>query len=158
MAEQKIKGFNILEDLELEPETLREFYTTEFFQRTLSHIFGLYENKWKALRVNANGSLIVALESTALEKYQVLNIVAGDTLSVPYLFTLPEGMDAVRRVEVFVRNAPVLIKFIAPDDTELDLRTLPEGMMYVVDAKVKGVRVMNYIPGVNSILEIVGWY
>lgn len=158
MAEQKIKSLNLLEDLELSPEYLREFYTTDFFQRTLSHLFGLYENKWKALRATANGELIVYQAQAMIEKYDVISVTAEDFESVPFLFNFPEGVNVTKVIEVHVLDNPVLIRFIPYDETVLGQIYHEAGGVYIRAASFKGFTVQNAITGAYAKVTVVGWY
>ncbi|MEM2149854.1 MAG: hypothetical protein QXO46_08305 [Nitrososphaerota archaeon] len=158
MAEQKIKGFNILEDLELEPETLREFYTTEFFQRTLSHIFGLYENKWKAIKVTANGELVTYQSQTYVEKYDVIEVTAGGEETVPYMFTFPQGVTTTKIVEIHTGDTPVYIRFIPADDVQLEKIYHDAGMIYIRAIAIKGFTAQSVNPTSNAFVRVIGWY
>ncbi len=158
MAEQKIKGFNWLEELELEPEFLREIYTTDFFQRTLAHLFGFYENRWKALRVNADGELIVQTSEKVIEKYDVIEATAGDNESTPYYFNFPEGITATKVVEIHTGLYPILVRFIPTDDTVLEKIYHPASTILVRAIAVKGFTIQNAIAGQNADIRVIGWY
>lgn len=158
MAEQKIRNFDLLEDLDLDPETIREFYTTEFFQRALAHLFALYENKWRALRSTANGELLIYQSQTYIEKYDVIEATAGDTESTPYLFSFPPGVNTTKVVEVHTTTNPVLIRFIPYDDTVLEQIYHDSGMVYIRMIAVKGFKIKNANTGANAFIRVIGWY
>lgn len=158
MAEQKIKNFNLLEDLELEPETLREFYTTEFFQRTLAHLFGLYENKWRAVRTDADGHLVVVQAEAKIEKYDVQTILVETPELGPFYFNLPEDVRTTKVVEVHVGPYPVKIRFIPFDDTVLDYIYHPANAVIMRQISVKGFY-LSLPEGVETTtVTVIGWY
>lgn len=158
MAEQKIRNFNLLEDLDFEPETLREFYTTEFFQRALAHLYGLYENKWRAIKCTANGELLVISSQQYVEKYDVKEVTAGDTESVEYQFSFSPGVSATKVVEVHVGTYPVKIRFVPVDGTVLPQIYHDAGIMVVRAISVRGFKVQNANTGQNAFVRVIGWY
>lgn len=158
MAEQKIKNFDILEDLELEPESLREFYTSDFFQRSLAHLFALYEQKWRALRCTANGELIVYQSQSYIEKYDVIEATASNTESTVYTFSFPPGVNTTRVVEVHVIDNPVKIRFVPYDDTVLEQIYHEAGGIYIRAIAVKGFTIQNAVTGATGKVRVIGWY
>jgi len=158
MAEQEIKGFNWLEELDLDPETLRRVYTTDFFQRTLSHLFGLYQNTWKAVRVDANGYLITTTAGQTIEKYDVKEVTASDTESALYTFNFPSGITATKLVEVHVGTYPVYIRFVPVDNTVLPQIYHQSGMVVFRAISIKGFKVQNATAGQNAFVRVIGWY
>jgi hypothetical protein len=155
---QELKGAENLEDEEYEPAYLAKLYVNNIFQRSLAHLYGFYEGKWRRVAVDANGNLLITSTETAIQKYDVIKVTAGDTESVALLFTFPSGITVTRVVEVYTTNAPVLIRFIPYDDTVLEQRTLPANSFYSVVASIKGFKVQNAIAGSNATVEVVGWY
>jgi hypothetical protein len=156
--EQEIKGIENLEEEELEPSYLTRLYTNNYFQRALAHLYGFYEGKWRRVVVDANGNLLTRSVETAIQKYDVINITAGDTESVAQLFSFPSGITVTRLVEVYTKTNPVLIRFIPYDETVLEQRELPANSFYSVDASIIGFKVQNAIAGSNAVVQVTGWY
>ena len=158
MAEQEIKGFSWLEDIELEPETLRRVYTTDLFQRTLSHLFGLYGSLWRAVKVDANGYLITVRAGETIEKYDVIEVTASDSESAVYTFNFPEGISATKVVEIHVGQYPVKIRFVPVDETALEQIYHQANSIIMRAIAVKGFRVQNATAGQNAFVRVIGWY
>lgn len=158
MAEQEIKGFDWLEDIELEPETLRRIYTSDFFQRTLSHLFAKYRDKWVALQADANGYLLVQSPSQLIEKCDVKEVTASDTESALYTFSFPEGIKTTKVVEVHVGTNPILIRFVPEDDSVLPQIYHSAGMVIMRGISIKGFKVQNAVAGQTATARIIGWF
>jgi hypothetical protein len=156
--EQEIKGIENLEEEELEPSYLTRLYTNNYFQRALAHLYGFYEGKWRRVVVDANGNLLTKSVETAIQKYDVISITAGDTESVAQLFSFPSGINTTRVVEVYTKTNPVLIRYIPYDDTVLEQKNLPANSFYSIDVAVKGFKVQNAVAGSNAVVEVTGWY
>ena len=156
--EQEIKGIENLEDEELEPSYLTRLYTNNYFQRALAHLYGFYEGKWRRVVVDANGNLLTRSVEAAIQKYDVINITAGDTESVAQLFSFPSGINTTVVVEVYTKNYPVLLRYIPYDDTVLKQFELPANSFYSIDASIKGFKVQNSIAGSNAVVQVKGWY
>jgi len=155
---QELKGTENLEDEEFEPAYLAKLYVNNIFQRSLAHLYGFYEGKWRRVAVDANGNLLITYTETSIQKYDVIRVTAGDTESIAYLFTFPSGITVTKVVEVYTTNAPVRIRFIPYDETVLEQRTLPANSFYSVVACIKGFKVQNAIAGSNATVEVIGWY
>ncbi|MEM3554498.1 MAG: hypothetical protein QXU79_01605 [Candidatus Micrarchaeaceae archaeon] len=158
MQEQEVKDFDIYEELTLEPEYVTTFTTNTFLQRTIAHLFGYYEGKWRKVRVDANGSLLVTSTEKAIEKYDVLTLIASDEESIQYTFTLPPGVSAVRTVDIYVMDGPCYIRLIPTDDTVLPQFILPSQSWYSVDGNFKGIKVQAVNPGESVNIQVIGWW
>ena len=156
--EQDIKGIENLEDEELEPSYLTRLYTNNYFQRALAHLYGFYEGKWRRIAVDGNGNLLIKSTEAAIQKYDIINIIASDTESVAQLFSFPSNITVTRLVEVYTKFNPVLIRFIPYDNTVLKQIELPANSFYSVDVAVIGFKVQNAVTGNSAVVQAVGWY
>jgi hypothetical protein len=155
---QELKGAENLEDEEYEPAYLAKLYVNNIFQRSLAHLYGFYEGKWRRVAVDSNGNLLVKGAEKAIEKYDVITVTSGDTESVAQLFSFPEGITTTRTVDVYVKVNPVLIRFIPYDDTVLEQIELPANSFYSVDVAIKGFKVQNAVAGSNAVVQVIGWF
>jgi len=158
MAEQEIKSFNWLEELDLEPETLRRVYTSDFFQRAIAHLFALYQNTWKAVRCDANGYLLTMSPYQYIEKYDVIEATAGDTESSLYSFNFPSGVTTTKLVEIHTTTYPILVRFVPADGTVLEQIYHQAGMIIFRAIAVKGFKIQNATAGQNAFIRVIGWY
>jgi len=137
---------------------LTRLYTNNYFQRALAHLYGFYEGKWRRVAVDGNGNILIKNVEGAIQKYDVINITAGDTESVAQLFSFPSGILVTRLVEVYTKTNPVLIRFIPYDETVLEQFELPANSFYSIDASIIGFKVQNAIAGSNAVIQVKGWY
>ena len=148
---QKVKA-HLLEDLEFEPEGVRNFFVTNIFGRVFAHLVGWTGKKARMLRCTSAGELKTAPTSTGIEKYTRVSGEASDAWVGPYDFE-PE----VSRIDTFVWDNPMEIKFvITPGVDGVDIE-VPVGF-YSVDLRSTGFKVKNKTAGQNARYQVVGWW
>ena len=147
---QKVKA-NLLEDLDFEPEKIRNFYTTTIFGRALAHIVGWTGKKALMLRCTSAGELKTAPTSTGIEKYSVKPVEGADDW---------QGWDfdlgVVSRVDIFLFENTAEVRFKDSDGIVGDIFELPEGF-YSVDMRTPSIQMKNKTAGQNIRGQVIGW-
>ncbi|MBA7642920.1 hypothetical protein ES703_50629 [subsurface metagenome] len=148
---QKVKE-HLLEDLEFEPEQVRNFFVTNLFQRAFSHLVGWTGKKSLMLRCTSAGEIKTALTTTGIEDYTRWIGGSPDNWSTAYGWP-----QVASRLDIFIWNYPVLIKIKKADETSGDDLEIPVGF-YSVDIRNLGFQIKNKTPGETATFQVVGWW
>ena len=148
---QKVKA-HLLEDLEFEPEQVRNFYTSNIFQRTLAHMVGWTGRQAKMLRCTAAGELKTAPTSTGIEHNDTKKGDAPDEYGAMQKFD-----QVASRLDIFIWDNPALIKRSQDGSTYEDEIEVPAGF-YSVDAVTVGFSIQNETEFSVARYQVVGWW
>ena len=148
---QKVKA-HLLEDLEFEPEQVRNFYTTNIFGRALAHLVGWTGTKARMLRCTAAGELKVAPTSTGIEHHDTGSGSGPDAWGGTKYFD-----QIASRVDIFVWDNPLLIRRTPIVGTWEDEIEVPVGF-YSIDAVTAGYQIQNKTEGQVARYQVVGWW
>ena len=148
---QKIKA-NLSEDLDFEPEKIRNYYTTTIFQRALAHIVGWTGTKAKMLRCTAAGELKTAPTSTGIEHNDTKPGDAPDAYGAMQTFDL-----VASRLDIFIWDNPAIFKRSLDGATYDDEIEVPAGF-YSVDAVTAGFTIKNKTPTSVARYQVIGWW
>lgn len=102
---QEIVSDNFLDDIDLNPSQVREYFVSNIVRRTLAHLQALSSDGPVRLRATAAGYLKVSTYGSAIEDDETFNYTSQDT-AVEQSFS-----QTVQRVEIFLRSGDAKIKF-----------------------------------------------
>jgi len=148
---QKVKA-HLLEDLEFEPEQVRNFFVTNLFQRAFSHLVGWTGKKSRMLRCTAAGELKTAPTSTGIEHNDTKSGDAPDTYGAMQTFD-----QVASRLDIFIWDNPALFKRSLDGSTYEDAIEVPVGF-YSVDAVTAGFTIQNETEFSVARYQVVGWW
>ena len=148
---QKVKA-HLPEDLEFEPEVVRNFFVTNIFSRVFSHLVGWTGKRAKMLRCTQAGELKTAPTSTGIEYHDTKS---GDA---------PNNYDAViefdqlvSRLDIFIFDNPAYIKRFLVAESDFDDIEVPVGF-YSLDAVTYGFKIKNKTADAVARYQVVGWW
>jgi len=148
---QKVKA-HLLEDLEFEPEQVRNFYTSNIFGRAFAHLVGWTGKKARMLRCTAAGELKTAPTTTGIESYTVTDASATDGI-LKFFFS---GA-VVSRVDIFIWDNPALVMLSLDGTTYGAEIEVPAGF-YSVECRALKFGIRNKTAGQTARYQIVGWW
>jgi len=154
-VEQKIKQNTLFnEDLILEPETVRELYTDNYYRRNLSLLEGWTGYRTKLLKVTSDGVLKVAMTGAGLTDYNTETGTALDDYDTTTTFRYEE---AYSRWDILIEDNDAIVSFRNQFDTGwLDDIILTTGY-HSLDFSSKGIRIKNRNAGSNAKFQIVAY-
>ena len=148
---QKVKA-HLDEDLDFEPEHVRNFFTSNIFTRALAHLVGWTGRGAKMLRCTQAGELKTAPTSTGIEYHDTK---AGDA---PNEYAAIIAFDViVSRLDVFIFDNPAYLKRYLTAESDLDDIEVPVGF-YSVDAVTYGFQIKNKTADSIARYQVVGWW
>ena len=154
-VKQKIKQNNLRnEDLVLDPSEVRELYTDNYYNRSLSLLEGWTGYKTKLLKITPDGILKVASTGSGLDEYTTENGTGSDSYvsGSTYLYS-----DLYSRWDILVESNDAVISFRNNVDTDwLGDIVLPVGY-HSIDFSSLGIRIKNRTSGSNTDYHITAY-
>ena len=148
---QKVKE-HLLEDLDFEPERVRNFFTSNIFSRAFSHLVGWTGKKARMLRCTEAGELKTAPTSTGIEHNDVKS---GDA---PNSYGSAIEFDQIAsRLDIFIWDYPVMFKRSldgGPPDDEFEI---PVGF-YSLDCVTHSFYIKNETSTSQARYQVIGWW
>ena len=142
------------EPLAKDPRNLRHFFTSNFFQRTLSHLFGrTIRGEVKAIRVADDGTVFVTPYGGAFDQYEVYTGTTADDYTPPNTHEFDE---AVKRVDLLIEDADVIVAFMNPAAQWMDNMIIKQGF-WSFDVLTKGIKLKSRTSGSPASYQIVAW-
>ena len=148
---QKVKA-HLQEDLDFEPEQVRNFYTTNIFGRVFAHLVGWTGKKARMLRCTAAGELKTAPTTTGIERYLRSAGEGPDPWATPLVME-----DYASRFDIFIWDNPVNIRFETPEGGWGSPIEVPVGF-YSVDVRSHSMQLQNKTAGQNARYQLIGWW
>lgn len=143
MAEQEIKSFDWLEDIQLEPETLRRVYTSDFFQRTLAHNYVFDGKLWRPMRGTDKGEVVVVPREEAIDGVRSYVYSNDELPEGPLNFYIAEGVESARKVRVVNADGELTIVFYVSGGYVAGPIVVEPFTSVVFDLPVKGLNLLN---------------
>ncbi|MBA7539552.1 hypothetical protein ES705_31832 [subsurface metagenome] len=148
---QKIKE-HLLEDLDFEPERVRNFFVSNIFSRVFSHLVGWTGRGAKLLRCTQAGELKTAPTSTGIEYHDTKSGDAPDAYD-----SVIEFDQVVSRLDIFIFDNPVYIKRYLAAGSDFDDIEVPVGF-YSIDAVTYGFQIKNKALLNPARYQVIGWW
>jgi len=153
--QQKIKQQNLKNaDLLLDPEYLREMYTSNFYQRNISLLEAWAGDRANLLRCTRGGVLKTAPVATGLEEYKS----AADTLAAAVFVEVIRDNDIpYARWDFLIETNDAIVSFRNKVNTDWgDEIALTTGW-HSIDIVSNGVQIKNRSGASNAKYQIVGY-
>ena len=148
---QKVKE-HLLEDLDFEPERVRNFFTSNIFTRAFSHLVGWTGKKARMLRCTEAGELKTAPTSTGIEYHDTRSGDAPNEYAGVITFD-----QVASRLDVFIFDNPVYFKRYLTAESDFDDIEVPVGF-YSIDAVTYGFEIKNKTGTSQARYQVIGWW
>ncbi|MBA7550806.1 hypothetical protein ES705_43331 [subsurface metagenome] len=148
---QKVKE-HLLEDLEFEPERVRNFFVSNIFSRVFSHLVGWTGKRARLLRCTQAGELKTAPTSTGIEYHDTKSGNAPDEYDAVIEFD-----QVASRLDIFIFDNPAYIKRYLVAGSDFDDIEVPVGF-YSIDAVTYGFQIKNKTPTSVARYQVIGWW
>jgi len=150
---QDLKEPFFLEDLELSPESVRNFFVSNLLQRTLAHVVGQGRTRGIPIGATEAGALKVAVSGGGTSLYETLAKAA-----ITDALQKKEFTQVCSRVDVTTWDFDVILQLSDDGVTFGDDIVVNAGVFYSIDQSVKAVKYKNGTAGSNATLQLVGFY
>lgn len=153
--QQKIKQVSLKnEDLILSPEFLREIYTTNRYQRSLSLLEAWTGDRAKLLRCTIGGVLKTAPVATGLEEYTS----ETDTLSDnDFHEVIRDNVTPYARWDILIETKDAIISFRNKYNTDWSDEIILTVGWHSLDLVNNGVQIKNRVAGQNTTYQITAY-
>jgi len=148
---QKIKA-DLGEDLDFEPERVRNFFTSNILTRTLAHLVGWTGKRGKMLRCTQAGELKTAPTSIGIEHNNTKSGNAPDEYGAAIEFD-----QVASRLDIFIFDNPAMFKRSLDGTTFEDEIEVPVGF-YSVDCVTHSFNIENKTEASVARYQVVGWW
>lgn len=153
--QQKIKQVSLKnEDLLLEPEFLREIYTSNFYRRNISLLEGWSGDRSKLLRCTIGGVLKTAPVATGLEEYKS----ATDTLSDnDFHEAIRDDVTPYARWDILIETKDAIVSFRNKPNTDWSDEIILTVGWHSLDMVNNGIQIKNRVAGQNTTYQITSY-
>jgi len=160
--EQKIKAFGLFpEELQLEPEYVRELSLNNKFQRTLPLLSAWTGSKQVLLRATEGGLLKVTAYTGIFEKYEVnpTSGVEGYVTVSGSETKIEEFSEVMSKIDVCCKDNSIFIELSADGTTYGAKIQLDAGDVFSENISVKTIRITNVVTDgtANGSYQVIGY-
>ena len=148
---QKVKA-HLLEDLEFEPEKVRNFFTSNIFGRVFAHLVGWTGKKALMLRCTAAGEIKTAPTTTGIEHYDRKYGDADDAWPGTVNFE-----SVVSRIDFFIWDNTAELMLIDCLGVGQPIFEIDPGF-YSIDYRAQGFKIKNKTAGQTARYQLIGWW
>lgn len=150
---QKIRNQGFQEDLDLVPESCKQFFIDNILIRTLTRLVGKGRTKYIPIEATEGGELKVAVVGGGTTVYYTFPKAAITDAVQSKVFT-----EIVSRLDITTWDFPVIITLSSDGVTFGADIYINADTFYSIDQSIKTVKHKNGTPGSNATLQLVGWY
>jgi len=153
--QQKIKQVSLKnEDLTLSPEFIREIYSSNYYQNSLSLMVGWTGDRTKLLRSTIGGVLKTAPIATGLEEYKS----ETDTLAADdFVEVIRDNTTPYARWDILIDTKDAIIEFRDKVNVAWGNEIILTVGWHSLDLVSNGVHIKNRTGGNNSTYQITGY-
>ena len=153
--QQKIRQQNLKNpDLLLDPEYIREMYTSNFYQRNISLLEAWTGDRAKLLACTIGGVLKTAPIATGLEEYKS----ATDTLAAAdFVEAIRDNDTPYARWDILIETKDAIIGFRNKTNTDWADEIILTVGWHSLDLVSNGIQIKNRAGAENSTYQITGY-
>jgi len=154
-TQQKIKQETLKNvDLLLDPDYLREIYTSNFYHNTLSLISGWTGDRTKLLSCTIGGVLKTAPVATGLEEYKSAVATLSDN---DFHEGIRDDVTPYARWDILIETKDAIIEYRNKVNTDWSDEIILTVGWHSLDLVSNGIQIKNRVAGQNTSYQITGY-